>query len=814
MWTNMRLILGVILLLILWQCVSTQHCPDKIIPPELKSPDSWSVQKAHTGYMSSVVHSFLNSVQPNHFPKELFIKVLNSRGSLDKATINEFLHYEQGFLVCAAIGILYIVLMPLIGMCFACCRCCGNCGGHMYQKKTSSFKCRRQSFYGATFLITIFMLAGNICMFLSNTYTHENVRSAPGEFNNTIKNLQSYINVIPEQIDQVAHESVEVVDNVTSNVKGIGSLLGREIQREIEGSIKPALDSVAVIRQVLQNTSLFLSTLNATQKELDLLQSNLTRVKTSINKTLHNPGCMNCVFLQFELNKLSLASGLNLSSFSKLQSALDQAEKTDLNASIQTGKDFIESIPERVTESTGDSVQKVQQDLQTIKSQVSEVTRDIPREQLTRLSNTLSNVLKYSTNYTSKLDLAEKIRWIIAVILCCLILLVVVCNLLGLMLGPAGLVPKDDPTERSSTANCGGLFLMTGVGFSFLFSWIFMIVVLILFFVGGNLYTLICVPWKNQQLFELIDTPGVIQGFQLSQSLGLKTKLTISDVYKDCQMNKSLWYTLHLEEIIDLNSYLNVSKYTEQVQKELESSSITFPSIVLLDPGKMKQLTSFSVTVSSVNISSIMQKVITPSVTNLSYVADKLEALANDQTNRTVKAELQNEAKDLRFFQTQFNSTFSLQLMELSTQVEHFSDLISHINGTVQNVLEHFNSAQDVLNNNMTKTVKSKLTEFIDCQIKVFTALAEWANQTITEQVGRCGPVAVTVNTVENIFCSQLVDSLNAFWFSLGWCMVFFIPSIIFSVKLAKFYRRMKYKDEYMDNLMLNPIPRVDLKPY
>lgn len=35
-------------------------------------------------------------------------------------------------------------------------------------------------------------------MFLSNTYTHENVKSAPGEFNNTLKNLQSYITIIPK----------------------------------------------------------------------------------------------------------------------------------------------------------------------------------------------------------------------------------------------------------------------------------------------------------------------------------------------------------------------------------------------------------------------------------------------------------------------------------------------------------------------------------------------------------------------------------------------------------------------------------------
>ncbi|XP_053477313.1 prominin-2 [Ictalurus furcatus] len=814
MGTSMRLILGVVnLLLFLRTCVSTQHCPAGIIPPELDSPESWSVHKPpfDTGFMSSIVHSFLSSVQPNPFPKDLFIQILNSKGITDTTALNEVLRYEVGFLVCVAIGILYIVLMPLIGLCFACCRCCGNCGGYMYQKQTSSINCRRRSFYWVTFLITLLIFAGNICMFLSNNHTHESVRSAPGEFNTTLKNLQSYISNIPKQIDQVVSESFVVVDNVTYNIKEIGPLLGRDIQGGIEGAIMPALDSASVMAQVVQNTSVLLYTLNTTQKELNLLQSNLTGVKSRINKTLHSQGCNQCVSLQSELDKLSLGTSINLSSLSKLQSAVDQAEKTDLNMQIQKGKDFFESIPDKVTDATRDSVKQVQQDLQTIKNQVSQVTSDIPLQQLTEFSNSLSTVQEETKNYTPTIDLAEKLRWIIAIILCCLILLVVMCNLLGLMLGPSGLVPKNDPTDRSSTANCGGLFLMAGVGFSFLFSWIFMIIVLILFLVGGNMYTLICVPWKTQQLFQIIDTPGVIPGFQLSQSLGLKTNLTITNVYNDCQMNNSLWNTLHLEDIINLNDYLNVSKYTGHVQEVLQSSNITLPSIVLLNSETKKQLSSFSATASSVNVSSIMQKVTIP--TNLSYLADQLDALVKKQTNDTVKAELQNEAKDLRFIQTQINSTIKPQLMDLASQIELFSDIMSHINGTVENVLEKVNSAQDVLNNT-AQTVKSKLTEFVDCQIGVFTTLAEWANQTITEKVGRCGPVAVTVNTVENLVCSQLVDSLNAFWFSLGWCMVFLIPSIIFSVKLAKFYRRMKYKDEYLDNIMMNPIPRVNQKPY
>lgn len=66
--------------------------------------------------------------------------------------------YQIGFLVCAIIGILYIVLMPMVGFFLACCRCCGNCGGKMYQKQTSSIHCRRRTLYWGLFITTIIIL--------------------------------------------------------------------------------------------------------------------------------------------------------------------------------------------------------------------------------------------------------------------------------------------------------------------------------------------------------------------------------------------------------------------------------------------------------------------------------------------------------------------------------------------------------------------------------------------------------------------------------------------------------------------------------
>ena len=44
----------------------------------------------------------------------------------------------------------------------------------------------------------------------------------------------------------------------------------------------------------------------------------------------------------------------------------------------------------------------------------------------------------------------------------------------------------------------------------------------------------------------------------------------------------------------------------------------------------------------------------------------------------------------------------------------------------------------------------------------------------------------------------------NGFWLALGWCLLFFIPSIIVAVKLAKYFRRMDYSTGYVDTCLIH----------
>lgn len=796
-------------------------CGAAAAPQSLPEPNyEDTADQDHGGFLSPFVQSFLGTVQPNPFPEALVLNLAQDVNQVlsDQDLVKDALVYEVGFLVCAAIGVVYIILMPIVGFFLACCRCCGNCGGEMYQKQTSSIDCRRRALYWSTFITTVIILAGNICMFKSNEALKVTVDKTSAEIGKTLSNVNSFLMSVPQEVLHVVNESSKTIQEVTKNLDTIGPQLGKEIQDQFRGTLEPALNSVRDLNEDTEDTSVQLTQLNSSvvelQSSVDRLQANATAVRSRINQTLSDPRCLNCEILLPELQRIdTVDTTISVSDLTELQSAVNEVMKINLTSRIKEVEQYFNSIPETVTNETKDVVQSSMDLLDDIQTQVSQITNDIPLSTLDDISESLDRLQRDIDNFTPQVQDAEHIRWSVCVALCCVVLLVVVCNVFGLVLGPLGLTPKADPTKRSSTADCGGTFLMIGAGFSFLFSWLFMIIVLVLFLLGGNVYTLVCRPWDDGQLLKLIDTPGLIPELEFGPNLGLKSRINISDIYRDCEQNKPLWTTLHLNELIDLEDLLNVSKYTDQIQQFFDSTDIAMSTITLLSPeiqsqlsslsGKAKEFDSFDMTSQIKNVSSI----------NLNTTADNLDELAARQTDEAVKKELQDQASDLRLIQADIETTIIPQMMTLNSSLAGLRSIAEKINGTVGEVLSNVGAAQDFLNTNTTQIVKTESKKFVDCQLSYFIVYADWAKLTITLHVGRCGPVADAVDAAESLVCLRAVESLNAFWFSLGWCLIFFIPSIIFSIKLAKYYRKMKHSDVFDDGFTMNSIPRAHMKP-
>uniref|UniRef100_A0A669AV02 Prominin-1-A n=1 Tax=Oreochromis niloticus TaxID=8128 RepID=A0A669AV02_ORENI len=760
------------------QLHSPSTCNADVASQNLTQPHYHDTAKnnSKTGFMSAIVQSFLHTVQPNAFPtvKEF------QRGLPDQAAIKDILVHEVGFLVCIAIGILYIVLMPIVGFFLACCRCCGNCGGKMYQKQSSSTHCRRRTLYWCAFATTIIILAGNVCMFRSNEAFKVSVDKGPVELINTIENINTFLTNVPQAREHFGN-------------------LGSAIQSKFNGTLHRALRSVTLLDQEIQNTSRQLKTMNSSlvqlQSSADRVQANITAVKNSINQTLSDPKCQDCTGLSEVLKSLTVDTTIDTRGLSEFQSAVDKANQANLTSQINKVEEYFNNIPQTVTNETNSIVQSSTKQLDSIKTQISQFKKDFPLNALTDVSGTLNTTQTEIQKILPQINNIEFIRWSVCVTLCCVVLLVVVCNVLGLVLGPLGLKPKEDPMKRSCTADCGGIFLMMSAGFSFLFSWLFMIAVLILFLVGGNVYTLVCRSWTNGQLLKLVDSSGLIPVPQITSSSGMKINISISDIYRNCEENQALWTALNLSQIINLGDLLNVTKYTGSVQQDFENTDITLPSVTFLSDDIKKQLQDIST--ENFNFTAVMRQMNTISSINLNTTANDLDTLADRQTDNNIKQELKNEANIVRRIQADIDTNIKPQL-------------VSSV--TVDKVLSNVQAAQDFLNTNATQIVKNESKKFLDCQLHYFTAYTDWAKLMIMQQVGRCGPVAGALDSVDVIVCTYMVESLNAFWFSLGWCIMFFIPGIIFSIKLAKYYRRMKESDFFENHVTVNHIPRAQMK--
>ncbi|XP_078421156.1 prominin-2 isoform X1 [Cetorhinus maximus] len=753
-----------------------------------------------------MVHNFLDVVQPNPFPTDI-IKILVQNTTEIQHNYIKVLKYEVGFIVCAVIGILFVLLMPLVGVCFCCCRCCGNCGGKMYQEQTESMNCKRRTLATILFLVTTVTLAGSVCMFVSNEKVTESFQAGGNSLEDTLGNLKTYLNTIPKQIRAVTDASAIPVNNITANLDNIGSTLGETIREMLGEAIYPALNSASQLAEDINQTNdrlvLINSTLGRLLHQQEVLEQNLTAIRQEINSTLNQCGSQ-CV------DSLGLVKGLDLLVNFSMVPNMDkgiEAMKLIVNANlysiVQKGYKVFNDTPALLVNQSASTVSEMKKIITDIEKQIQNITQEFPiLTSLTSVNSEINKINSSINKYLPEVQKGDKYRWFVGIVLSSIILLVVLCNYLGLLLGTMCLKPNVNPTERSSSSTCGGNLFMVGVGFSFIFSWLLMLLVFIMFFVGGNVYSLACKPWYNDELFQVIETSGLIADLDLSQSLGLEnTRLSINSAYKSCMNNTSVWKALDLAQDFNLDEYLNLSKYTGDISSKFDKINVSLSGITLLDDKGKKIMKDFLNTgINDLNFTSISEQLGKPLVqTELHITAEKLQNLSKKVLD-PFKTVLNHKAASLKELNNWVQSNMVPNMERLKENIQDLQANTSQLEGIVNNTLSKIDSAQTLLRTKSSDIIKNESKIFLDCQLDYFSSYVNWTKIMITENLARCKPVADVLNSAATITCSYILDSLNAFCFSLGWSTIFLIPSIIFAVKLAKFYRRMTTADVYEDD--------------
>ncbi|XP_059502718.1 prominin-1-A-like isoform X15 [Stegostoma tigrinum] len=775
------------------------------------------------GFLFQLARTFLHVVQPNSFPHELIIEIIKQNYGQVLHQYQEIIYYEIGFIICAIMGIVFILLMPLLGLCFCMCRCCDNCGGELHQRQKKNADCRRSCFATTLFFVTIIITAGTLCMFAANQNLTNQIKRVKELVNNNFQDLHSLLDYTPMQLNYIAQQYSIAKNNALSDINNIGTILGGNVKARFGKDVIPALEdsndlarvtvdraikAIKETKEVLEKVATSRQTLdNATSK----LQANLTDVRTSLNNTLNDAACKvpdaitHCDKIRDSLDYLNINA--NFSQLKDVDSELKKVsdvQKTDYEDLIQKGYSAFNNTPEVLQNETKSFASDAKRVLNEVEERISSLSREPGIGNIINTSTAyLNQGQRYFLEYFPHLEKYDFYRWLAGVALCCAVILILAFNYLGLLCGTCGFDKHASPTTRGCVSNTGGNLLLAGVGISFIFSWLMMLVVLVTFIAGGNIEKLVCQSLKDKSLFKVLDTPYLLNshwkhflsGFLFSEH---NINLTFQSVYSKCRKNEGIYSALQLQHLFNIDR-VNLSGRATCLTENFAKIDVNLSNIVILDEEAKKSLHDFGESgIDTIDFTAYfveLKKSVT--MADLRTFANNLEAKANSLPAGALANALRGHVNNIRAIHKQQVIPLEQTLNTLNESIGTLQNSAANLKIKVGGILNSVEAAQYLINNNGTDIVKQEMYNYCETVVGYITEYSEWIEDAMNNEVAVCKPIANAVDASDMILCGFIVDSLNGFWFSLGCCTVFLIPSIIIAVKLAKFYRRMDTEDVY-----------------
>uniref|UniRef100_A0A452T6S5 Prominin 1 n=1 Tax=Ursus maritimus TaxID=29073 RepID=A0A452T6S5_URSMA len=768
------------------------------------------------GVLFQMVHVFLGMVQPNAFP-EGKCPPWGKDGSLSPDTVTCIIYYEIGIIICAVLGLLFIFLMPLVGFCFGVCRCCNKCGGEMHQRQKKNGTFLRKYFTITLLVICIFISVGIIYGFVANHHLRTQIEKTRKLADSNFKDLRTLLNGTPAQINYVLSQYATTKKKAFSDLDNIKSLLGGGIHEQLRPKVMPVLDNIKAMAEAIKETKEALVNLNTTLKELKestaRLNTSLSDVRRNVEQSLGDPMCAvppvatTCNNIRVSLGQLDDNTDLGqLPSLDQQIDNINDVLRTDLSSLVQEGYKSFNDIPEIVQNQTTNIISDIKRTLNSIGSDIENIGQQIPiQDKLSNFMGYINDTETYIHQNLPTLEEYDSYRWLGGLVVCCLLTLVVVFYYLGLMCGTCGYDRHATPTRRGCVSNTGGVFLMVGVGVSFLFCWVLMTIVVLTFVIGGNVEKLVCEPYQNRKLFQILDTPYLLNENWKYYLSGMvfnnpDINLTFEQVYSDCKENKGIYTTLRLENSYNISEHLNIQEHAENINNDFQNLNVNVGNIVLLDEAGRRNLMDFSSSgVDTIDYNIYLAEV-RPLCSCLIFGGKNNSRYLWFFPQGSLKQSLKSNAQALRMIHHDQVVPLEQSMSTTQQSVRELQHKSGGLGTKVAHIISSLDSAQDFLKTRISSVIVEESKKYGNTVIGYFERYLQWVKISITEQIAACKPVATALDSaVDVLLCSYIIDPVNLFWFGIGKATIFLLPAIIFAVKLAKYYRRMDSEDVYDD---------------
>ncbi|XP_040394481.1 prominin-2 isoform X2 [Cygnus olor] len=740
----------------------------------------------------SLVRHYLDLIQQNPLPTELLRAALNDPSSVRTSQV---VQYELGYVICAAVALLFTVAVPVAGLCFCYCRSQQRCGGRLRAHRRS-LGCRRRCLLICLSITSLIILTSAICALVTNQRVKEQMEPGLGAVPDTLRTLRQHIDNVPQGVQMVVDQFEVPRQRIISDLAGVSRSVGLSIHAQLKAMTYTALADLQDRAGDLQTSLHHLQILDKTVRVLTAARAELEPVlrerRQRVVALLDDPRCTSCASILGRAQSLELGADYSkVPSVEKVLKTLAGLPRSDFAEMIRQGNGTFNSIPELAVERMAQVIQELREEMTQVSEKVQSIADGFPLPDYTwHVSEALLKAENRTQPFLREVERFE--RWITGMALCSIILLITACNVVGMALGAYGLSKREDPSDYECRGEAGAKFLMVGVGLGFLFSWLLILLVFATFLVGGNIQTLVCRNWVNQEIYKFIDTPGNLPpSMNLTRQLNLRRDSNLSTTYRECKSGAGLWEVLQLEKSYDLDEHLKTPKYTANFQKRLGDFTTHLGDVRLLRSEGRQDLETFARSgVDEVDYRRFQEEMKIPVVqTSLPGLARSLEGLQKMQRNGTVAGRLATEAQALWQIQNSTVQTQEALVVKLGESIRFLSQLAPHLQERVKTTLATTASVEAQLPLQAQQILRQEIGCFTRKELRYFAQYLHWVGHTLREDVASCQPLATALDNGRVILCDRIADPWNAFWFSLGCCTFFLIPNIIFAIRLTKHFR-------------------------
>merc|ERR1719328_587449 len=109
---------------------------------------------------------------------------------------------------------------------------------------------------------------------------------------------------------------------------------------------------------------------------------------------------------------------------------------------------------------------------------------------------------------------------------------------------------------------------------------------------------------------------------------------------------------------------------------------------------------------------------------------------------------------------------------------------------SLRSLIRQAKAAREVLRKSGPQLVDQLTDQYVNETVGLIDQYVERVIGHTRNRVGRCEPLSNSFNATVIAVCNEIVDPFNGFWASIGWCYLFYLPSIALAIALVSLYRK------------------------